>query len=105
MRKRGHLGKPFYFIVQLEIIVTGLGTKNGTTTFIQGVPDITLTCTTGTLLTMQLFARTLYFKTGLYFAGTLSLRCEVLLYRQIDHVVIRFNTKYFVRQFDGAARF
>ena len=54
---------------------------------------------------MQLAAGTFHFSTGLHFVSSLALSSEILFYREIDHMIIRFSTEYLVGQFNRSAGF
>src|SRR5262249_7108401 len=91
--QRGNLCQILHLPVQLDIIIAGLGTENGTTTLVQRVTQVTLTAAARSLLTVKLLARTLHFQPGLHLVRTLTLRGQVLLDGQVDHMIIRLNPK------------
>ena len=47
---------------------------------------------------MKLAAGTFHLRAGLHLVSALTLRSEKLFYRQVNHVIIRFNTENFFRQ-------
>jgi hypothetical protein len=83
----------------------GFGAENGTTTFVQGVTDVTLTAAAGTFLAVQLAAGTLYFRTGFHLVRSLPLSSQVLLNCQINGVVVRLNAEDFFRKLNSSTCF
>src|SRR6188474_776740 len=54
---------------------------------------------------MKFAACTMYFSTGFHFMCSLALCCEVLLYGKINDMLIWFNAKNIIRQFNLSAGF
>jgi hypothetical protein len=54
---------------------------------------------------VQFTTGTLNLGTGLYFVRTLALCCQVLLYSQVDGVIIRLDAEDFFRKLNSSACF
>ncbi len=96
--KSAHFSKVFHLTVQLEVVTVWQRTVYGTTTLIQRVADVTLTSTAGTFLLVQLLGRTVHFGAGLSLVRTLTLRSEVLLYREVNTMLVRLNAENLFRK-------